>query len=471
MASYPPPYPPPPGAPYGYDAKQQRRWLRDQMRAQNQAHKAASRAVVQAAAAQRAAYRQQVRAMRRSSILGPVVILAIGVVALLIRTGRLPLHSFANWYGRWWPLLLVGAGVVLVIEWAFDQMPRPDAAPYVRRGIGGGAIVLLILLAVTGACAAAYHNDDYLLQGLSINPDNVDEIFGEKHEMSQPVDEDLPVGGGLVIDNPHGDVTVVGASTDGKLHMIVNKQVWTRSDEAADEKAQKLNPSIGHFTDTVAGVAVSNALTVQIPALPGASADLSITMPEGAKLTVTANHGSVNVSAMRAPVTVTANHGDVELNSIAGAVTAHLNHSDASFTAHSVAGDVTVRGHAQDLNITDVTGQVSMEGEFFGETHLQHLAGPVNFRTSRTQFLAGQARRRGRHQPQLGAYRQPDRRSYNPSHLQPQYLLRPRRRGHPGGQQQGLGRRHQRSAAGQCLHREPRRCGQSDLARARRRVG
>ena len=96
MASYPPPYPPPPPGSYGYDPRQQRRLLRDQAQAQKAAYKA-----------QRDFYKQQQRTMlmqargvRRGSILGPLIVVALGVVLLLIRMGRLPFDRFAGWYGR-----------------------------------------------------------------------------------------------------------------------------------------------------------------------------------------------------------------------------------------------------------------------------------------------------------------------------------------------------------------------------------
>ena len=370
MASYPPPYPPPTGAPFGFDAKQQARFAREQMKAQRLAQRAAFKAQVYA-------YRQQSRAMRRSSILGPLIVIAIGVTFLLIRLGRLDYDLFAGWYLRWWPMLLVAAGVVLALEWAFDQLPRNQGGPFVQRGIGGAGVVLVLTLALTGAWAA--HPDGrYLLEhGLSINPDNIDELFGEKHQMTQQLDQDFVTGTTLAIDNPHGDVTIVGKSDDGKLHMTVNKEVWTRSDEMADSKADALKPRISLLGST---------LTMSMPAVQGATTDLSILLPESSAITVNSNHGGINISGMKARVSVTANHGDVVLSSIGGGVDAHLNHRDSSFSAHGVAGDVTVRGRAQDVNLTEVSGQVTLDGEFFGETHLQRLQGPVSFHTSRTQL-------------------------------------------------------------------------------------
>lgn len=378
MASYPPPYPPPAGAPFPFDAKQQARFARQQMKVQQQAQKAAFEA-------QAYAFRQQSRAMRRSSVLGPLLLIAVGVVFLLIRLGHLSYQRFATGYLRWWPLLLVSAGVVLAVEWAFDQTPHGSGVPYVRRRIGGAGVFLLLVLALTGAWAANPGTQYILDHGLSINPGNIDDFFGEKHQMMQQVDQDLAPGTALQIDNPHGDVTIAGSSSDGKLHMTVNKEVWTRSDDAAGARADEVSPRV-----SLAG----STLNVIMPSVGSATTDLNITVPESAAITVNANHGGVNVSGIKGPVQVTANHGDVELNAIQGEVTAHMNQRGSSFTARGIAGDVTVRGHAQDVNLAEVSGRVSLEGEFFGETHLQHLQGPVNFHTSRTQFsmakLAGQ---------------------------------------------------------------------------------
>ena len=371
MAGYPPPYPPPPNQPFGYDAKQQAKLARMQIKAQVRAQKAAFRS-------QRDLYRYQNRANRRSSILAPLIILAVGVVVLLMRLGRIPAGEFGDWYSRWWPILLVGAGVVLVAEWAFDQMPRPDGTPYVRRGVGGGAVFLLILLALTGASFQGFRNHhDIFSKGIVFNGDDFSEFFGEKHEMTSVSDTPFSAGSTLTIDNPHGNVTVVGKSGDNQIHITVNKQIYSSSDSDADAKGAQFNPQIDTSGSTV---------HISMPALNGAMADLDITVPETADTTVTANHGDVAISGIHAPVNITANHGDVEINSIIGAVTTHINNHDTTFAAHNITGNISVQGHADDMTVTDVTGQTTLEGEFYGDTHFERLRGPVSFHTSRTQL-------------------------------------------------------------------------------------
>jgi DUF4097 and DUF4098 domain-containing protein YvlB len=372
MGNYPPPYPPPPGPPsgppYGGDWKYQRQVLKDQARMQRDMIRA-----------QRDAYRAQMRGMRRSSILGPIVLITIGILFLLVQTGRLASHSLWDWYGRFWPFLLVGAGIILLLEWAFDQYTQSDSQPHYRRRVGGGVFTLLILLAITGVIFSGVREGGHtrLLDGFNINQDNLDEFLGDKHESDQTIDQAFPANATITVDNPRGDVTLTGTSDDNQIHVAVHKEVYTRSDADADTKAQHLSPNLN-----VSG----NSVTLSVPAVDGGRADLTITVPAAAAATLSANHGDVHVSAMKAPVTVTANHGDIELSAITGTMTARINNGGSDLSAHSVTGALTIEGRGHDTTLSDLSGPVTMRGEFFGDTHLERVRGPIKFHTSRTDF-------------------------------------------------------------------------------------
>jgi len=384
MASYPPPpgsTPPPP--PSGWDPRTQRRYWRDQARAQ--------RAAVRAQAAQ---WRYQMRAMRRGSILAPLLLIMIGVIFLLIQTGKIDRVHFWNWYGQWWPLLLVGAGLVVLAEWALDQyhMRNPNAPQY-RRSFGGGVTLLIIVFIATGIGAAhANHRPsmEWMFRGMHMDPDSLDEVFGDKHESDQAIDAAFPEGSSLTVVNPRGDVTISGTSDDGRMHIAVHKQVYARSDSDAESRAAQLSPQVQQ--PAFAGV---GGATVTMPSLEGARADLVITIPGTAMTTVTANRGDIHLSSIKANVTATANRGDVDLSAITGQVTAHVNNSRASLTAHSIDGGLSIQGRAQDLTLADITGPLTISGDFFGTTHMAHINGAIRFHTSRADFqmarLDGQA--------------------------------------------------------------------------------
>jgi DUF4097 and DUF4098 domain-containing protein YvlB len=373
MGNYPPPpYPPPPGPPYGNDWKYQRRVLKDQARAQRDMIRA-----------QRETYRYQARSMRRSSILGPLILITLGVIFLLVQSGHLQGYRLWEWYGRFWPFLLVGAGVVMLLEWAYDQYAHSDSTqPRYRRSVGGGIITLLILLAITGVIFSNVRSDgrSKMFDGLNINQDNIDEFLGDKHESDQSLAQAFPAGATLNVDNPRGDVTISGTSDDNQIHVSVHKEVYTRSDSDADAKAQRLSPHLG-----VSG----NNVSLTVPAIDGARTDLIITVPANAVPTVTANHGDVKISGVKGGVLVTANHGDIELSAITGDITTHINNGNSDISAHSVTGALTIEGRAHDATLSDLSGPVSMRGEFFGDTHMEHIRGPVKFHTSRTDFQLG----------------------------------------------------------------------------------
>ena len=370
MSSYPPNY--------GGDWREQQRIIKEQARMQRDAWRQQARAQRDAYRMQRDQARMLARASRRSSIVGPLLLIALGVVFFLIESGHIPHGTFWSWYARWWPLVFVGAGVIMLCEWAFDKSTNADGVPY-RRGIGSGVVFLMILLAVVGVAAAGARNIDssFFRNGFQFNGQNWDEMMGNKHESDEPIVQALPAGASLVVDNPHGDVTVTGTSDDGQMHVQVHKEVFTHNDSDANQRLRDFTPIV-----SVGGSVVS----VKVPNQTGGHVDLVITLPGTVATTINVDHGEIHANELKSALTLTSNHGDVEVSAITGTVLAHLNSSGSSFAAHAVTGSVSVEGHGHDLTISDVSGPVRMTGDFFGDTHLEHINGSVVFHTSRTDF-------------------------------------------------------------------------------------
>jgi hypothetical protein len=314
--------------------------------------------------------------MRRSSIVGPILLIAVGVVFLLIQTGHVSARAFWDWYGRFWPLLLIGAGLVMLLEWGWDQYYHSGEPQFRRRYLGGGVFALLLVFGLTGIVFSGIHSGSFG-HHFNINPDNMDEFLGDKHESDQTLAQSFATGNTLTIDNPRGDINVSGTSDDNQIHIQVHKQVFTRSDSEADNKAQQLSPKLE---------TEGTNLKVILPSIEGGRADLTVTLPPAAPVTVMSNRGDVRVASVKAPVIVTANHGDVTFTAITGDAHARINNGDSSFSAHSVTGNVAIEGHARDLAFSEISGPATMDGEFFGTTHLQHVTGNIRFHTSRTDL-------------------------------------------------------------------------------------
>jgi len=358
--SVPPPYPP-------YDPKTQWRVYREQQKA--------------AWRAQRDAWKAQRHAMKASyvsaygpripSIVGPIILIVVGVIALLMVTGRINSGEFWSWYGHWWPLLLIAAGLALLAEWAIDLHRETP----VRRG--GGFIGILIFLAILGLCAAGWNHAQPWFHW---NNDG-DEFFNTfglpEHDMEQQeLSQQIPANAAIQIENPHGNVSIT-AGDGSAITVQAHEMAYANS----DSEAKKV------FDAVAARLTVSgSSVLLKSESNSYGMVNMTVTVPKNAKVTVNNNKGDVSASGLGAGITVTA-RGDVQLNTIAGPVEAHFPHGHHDFSAHDIQGDVTVDGDLSNITISEIKGKVSQSGEIlFGDAHVENVSGPVHLHTSVTDL-------------------------------------------------------------------------------------
>ncbi len=353
----PPPYPP-------YDPKTQWRIYREQQ-------KAAWRAQRDAMRAQRYAWKNQYGySPRVPSLVGPVILIGVGVIALLIVTGHMAAGAFWAWYGHWWPLLLILAGLALLGEWALDMRRETP----IRRS--GSFVGLIILLAILGFAAAGWNHAGPWFNNWNHNNNDFFNMFGlPEHDNDQEV-LNAQVGPNATIDiqNPRGDVSVTAGDTP-TVQVQSHQIAYANSDEDArkifEAEATHLNVS-------------GNSVLIKSDGNNNGRVNLTVTVPKSAKVSINAVRGDVAVSGLGAGLDLGATRGDVHLNSVTGNVQVHLSNSRHDFSAHQINGDLTADGNANDLTVSDVKGRFSINGDLFGEVHIESITGPVSVHTSRT---------------------------------------------------------------------------------------
>ena len=212
----PPPYPP-------YDPKTQWRVYREQQRA--------------AWRAQRDAWKAQRYAMKAGyvgtygprvpSIVGPIILIGIGIIAMLVMTGHIAASQFWAWYGRWWPLLLIGAGLALLAEWAVDLRRETP----IRRG--GGFIGILVILAIVGFAATGVNKLGAHFDGWNDNNNFFGSFSGPEHDNDQQVlSAQIPPNSTIEIQDPIGNVSVMGG--DGStIEVQAHEVAYAESDAEA----------------------------------------------------------------------------------------------------------------------------------------------------------------------------------------------------------------------------------------------
>jgi len=360
-----PPYPPY-GVPYGANP-------RDYWRYQKEQNKAAWRAQRDVWRAQRDAMRAQSRALRVPSVAGPIILISIGVIALLLITGRIEADQFWNWYGHWWPLLLIGIGLVALAEWAIDL--RREGPPARRFGGYFGIVVLLVVL---GACAGGWHHfwGPLRAQFGDDNDDFFNSLGEPQHDLDQPVlDTKIPANAQIEIQNPRGDISI-SAGDDANVAVRAHQVAFASSDAAA----KKI------FDSQQAHVTVSGStVLVKVDSNSSGRTNLAIVVPRSASVNVTAGHGGVTMAGLGGNVDVEVQHGDLETTAIQGHVHARISNG-GDFSAHDIQGDVTVEGNGGDLTLSDIHGKVDLQGDYTGDTHLERADQSVHFRSSRTDL-------------------------------------------------------------------------------------
>ena len=344
MAASPPPYSP--------------RDNRDQWKAWGRAQKEAARS-----------RRYYWRYYHRPSIAGPMILLMIGILALLMEMGRLSAARFWGWYAQWWPLLLIGIGLVLLLEYFLDRN-NPYAG---RRSMGGfGFLILLLLLGGWGTHAS--HMWGPLSDQFSDNGNDFWSMMGEEHDNDVQQEEAISPNAAVQIQNPRGDVTIT-VSSDGKMRVRAHQVVHSSSDNEARKTFDAIAPK-------VVNSGANAVLTVE--GRNNARVDLTVELPSDASTVVNAGRGDVTIEGLKAGADVTAGHGDVKFDDVGSNVHARVEHGDLS--AHQIAGDVTVDGHLGDVTLSDIKGNVNLDGEFFGNTHLEQIGSAVHFHSSRTDL-------------------------------------------------------------------------------------
>jgi DUF4097 and DUF4098 domain-containing protein YvlB len=315
------------------------------------------------------AQRQYWRGYRRSSITGPLILLTVGIVALLIETGRLSGSAVWEWYSRWWPVLLIGIGVISLVEYFFDR-----DNPYAGRRSAGGIVFLILLFAFIGWGGHSAHYWGPLSQQFGDNGDDIFSMMGEEHDNDVQMDQAVPANGSINIQNPHGNVTIT-VSPDAQVHLRAHEILHTGSDEKAQQGFAQVKPRID---------ASSSGAVITVPSRNDARVDLTLELPEKSFATINAGHGDISVDGLKNNVDVTSNHGDVKFDSIGGDVHARMNHGDVS--AHMIDGHAFVDGHSNDVTLSEIKGQVVLDGDFFGDIHIEQIGGTVHFHTSRTDL-------------------------------------------------------------------------------------
>jgi hypothetical protein len=327
---------------------------------------------------------------RRGSLVGPMLIILIGVWFLLSSLRPdLPLLEIA---ARYWPFVLIGWGALRLIEivsWA----ARGRALP--RAGISGGEWALVVLICLVGSGMWVFsHRGPW--RNLAVITSNRLEIFG--HTFDYPIEEQkapAPKAARIVVENLRGSVRVTGASTE-EVTVSGRKSIRAFSESEADSANRQGAIEISTTGDQI----VVRTNQDRVTGDQRITTDIEMSVPRSASLEVRSRYGDFEISDIDGPVDITSDNATVRLDNLGSAVRLNVQRGDL-LRASNIRGGIEILGNgsgAREMELSAIGGEVALRtpltelrlAKLPGRIHMDpgeltgsNLVGPIRYSTTR----------------------------------------------------------------------------------------
>lgn len=309
---------------------------------------------------------------RPRSIVGPLVLITIGVLFLLRTTGVISFQAFRNWMVHYWPLLLIFWGIAKLLEhiWA-----RQHGEPTPRLGAGGIILLIFVILFGTGITRTADWNWRGIGDQIGADTD-WDNMFGNHYDFTDNFAQPVAGGSEIKILSGQGDITVT-PSEDNQIHAVVRKSVRSDSQESANRINDATHPK---FTQQGS----IWLLDLTSGDFDKARFDLDLQLPKQLALSISTRRGNLSVSQREGTVDLSTDRGNLSAENVNGATSLHIR--NGSVNVKTVTGNVQVDGEVEDGNVSDVTGALEFTAGYNGTVQLSHISQRLHLKSVRTDL-------------------------------------------------------------------------------------
>jgi DUF4097 and DUF4098 domain-containing protein YvlB len=302
---------------------------------------------------------------------GPLLLLIIG--GFFLWRNLHPDTQVWDLVSLYWPFILIAWGLLRLVEvlvWSRQGY---------RSGLSGGEVVLIVFLCLVGSGVWQAHRS-----GLNFIANGV-EIWGQQFDY--PISASAPAAGlkRIVFENPRGNIKVTGSDTQ-TVQVTGQETIRSYARQEADRT---------HDVTPVEIVPEGDHLLVRTnqeraPSNQRASDDLEVAVPRGMSVEARAGAGDFEISDVAGDVDLTSDRGDVRLSGVGGNARLEIGHS-ALIRASGVQGSIELQGNGSDIDLENVSGQVTVTGDFDGTLDFKNLAKPLQYEGTRNTEVHLQA--------------------------------------------------------------------------------
>lgn len=315
--------------------------------------------------------------MRRTSVVGPLILIAIGVVFLA--RNLYPQIPLMDYLARYWPFLLIVWGALRLLEivfWAANDKPLPV------NGVSGGEWWLIVILCIFGSgLSTVWGHNSWWWTRNNLKVGGI-EIFGESFEY--PISAQKPAGKTphVVIESFRGNARVTG--TDSDEVKVTGRKTIRAMQQSEAQKADQGAP--------VELVAQGDQIIVRtnqgrLGDNYRLSAEMEIMVPKGASIEAHGRRGDFDITDVAGKVDIDSDNAGVRLQNIGSDVKIETRNGDI-VRAVNVKGTFDLKGHNGDVDLQNIDGAVTVTGSYTGTLDFHNLAKTVRFEGLYTQFSA-----------------------------------------------------------------------------------
>jgi len=313
---------------------------------------------------------------RRGSIFWALALIAVGTIFLYqnFNPEVHPWHIIA----KFWPILIIFWGISKMIDYIQAQA-HPETTP--PPLFAASEVILLVLILIMGTLVSkVVLRPEGWRHSFGINDDEWANMFLNTFNYTQTLSQPVKPQPHLVIEDQHGDLEI-RAADQSAIEVTVKKVIRAENEEAARKLSDALKVEIveegGHY-----------ALKSNRRSLPDGGAhvslDLILSVPKATSAEINSESGDTTLAGLQGDQTVTVMHGDVHLSDATGLVRIHK--TGGLTDVHDVKGNVEVDGRGNDLEIANVTGAVTVTGDFSGEVQFRSITQTMHYASSRTDL-------------------------------------------------------------------------------------